>query len=244
MRSFAPTVAGLRAPLFWLVLLAGPLGACSHYKHFDARSTIPDDYHLRHPIVLANAPKRLDVFPVGESGKLDKRQSDDVRAFAADYKTNGQGAISAVLPTGADPVATRKTLNAVRRILAQSGVHGSMLVGHYAVVDPRLASPVQLSFVKLQARVASRCGQWPDDLASGSSEKGWQNRTYYNFGCATQKDFAMQIDDPRDLVRARTEGPSDVEMRTRAIENIRQGLDPGTQWAPYSTTINSVGGTN
>lgn len=240
----APTLAALRRPLVGLMLLTAPLGACSHYNQVDAVATIPDDYHQRHPIVLANAPTRLDVFLVGASGRLDDRQLADVRDFAADYKAHGQGQITALLPSGANQVATRATLNAVRRVLSQSGVHGSFMVGNYGVVDPRLASPLQLSFTKLQAGVASRCGQWPEDLASGSSPETYENKTYYNFGCASQKDFAMQIDDPRDLVRARPEGPSDVDMRTRAIGNIRSGTDPGTAWTPYSNSISTTVGGN
>lgn len=240
----ARNLASLRRPMLGVLLMAIPLGACSHYNHVDATSTIPDDYHQRHPIVLANAPKRLDVFLVGVSGRLDRRQLADVQAFAADYKQHGQGALTALLPVGANQTQTRETLSDVRRVLVKSGVHGSMIVGHYGVVDPRLAAPIQLSFLKLQARIASRCGQWPQDLASGSSAQTFENRTYYNFGCATQKDFAMQVDDPRDLVRARTEGPSDVIMRTRAIGNIRQGIDPATAWTPYSTSISTIGGSN
>jgi len=244
------TFAGFRKSLIAVMLLAGPLGACGRYKHVDVTSSIPDDYHQRHPIVLANAPKRLDVFLVGVSGRLDRRQFKDVKAFATDYERHGQGALTALLPIGANQKQTRDTLSAIRQVLVQSGVHGSMIVGHYNVVDPRLASPIQLSFLKLQANVASTCGQWPADLASGSSSEGWSNRTYYNFGCATQKDFAMQVDDPRDLVRARTEDPGDVQMRTRAIGLIRgtpgvlPGEDPGTQWTPFNNSISTVGGSN
>ena len=227
--------------LIGALLLAGPLGACSHYQHVDVVSSIPDDYHMRHPIVLANAPTRLDVFLAGASGKLDGRESADIRAFAKDYAKRGHGQINALLPAGANPNEVNKTLHDIRLILAHAGLRGSMIVGHYAVVDPRLASPIQLSFIKLKATVASKCGEWPGDLASGSSARGWQNRTYYNFGCATQKDFAMQIDDPRDLVRARTEGPIDVQMRTRAITNIRQGVDPGTSWNSFNNSISTVG---
>ena len=42
--------------------------------------------------------------------------------------------------------------------------------------------------------------------------------------------IAAQVDDPRDFVQPRALGPSDVAMRTRAIEAVRKGQDPGTQW--------------
>ena len=52
-------------------------------------------------------------------------------------------------------------------------------------------------------RCRRTCGNFPDDLASGDNYHEWQNLPYENFGCATQKMLAAQIDDPRDLARAR-----------------------------------------
>ena len=243
MHSFvAPTFPAVRRSILGMLMLAMPLAACSApYDTVATTASIPDDYHVRHPIVLANAPHRLDVFLVGESARLDDRQTEDVRGFAADYKTNGQGPISAMLPMVSDQRSVRATLEKIRQTLSKSGVRGSMLVGKYSVVDPTLAAPVELTFVKLQAEEASRCGEWPDDLASGSSLQTWDNTSYHNFGCATQKDFAMQIADPRDLVRPRVEDPSDVHMRTRAIGDIRNGVDPGTVWSTTNTSISPVG---
>ena len=91
------------------------------------------------------------------------------------------------------------------------------------------------------AHVASTCGEGPADLASGSSAEGWQNRPYYNLGCATQSNLAAQVADPVDLVRPRQEDPSDVAMRTRAISAVRTGTDPGTSWTLTNTNIGGLG---
>ena len=91
----------------------------------------------------------------------------------------------------------------------------------------RSACPLSAS----AAKVKGPCGEWPDDLASGGSLDGWQNTTYWNFGCANQATLAAQIADPRDLVEPRGETPGDVETRMRAIQKVRQGADPGTGWA-------------
>jgi pilus assembly protein CpaD len=103
---------------------------------------------------------------------------------------------------------------------------------------------VRLTFVGLKATVGSQCGQWPSDLASGSTMQGWENRQWWNFGCATQSTLAAQIDDPRDLVAPRAESASDVQLRTRAIGDLRQGRDPGTAWAVGNTSIGNIGGQN
>lgn len=220
------------------VLLAGPLAACSTVDRTVPTASIPADYHQRHPVVLANEPTFLEIFPVGADGQLDRRTLHQLDAFAADYRQTGQGAVLIRAPQD-DAVsrsATERTVKAVRAALAGYGVRGRIEVARYPVDDPRLASPLHLSYVKMQAVVASRCGDWPDDLNSGASLHGWENHSYYNLGCASAKTFAAQIDDPRDLVSPRAEDPTDVQLRTRAISLLRGtpnagvGADPGTRW--------------
>jgi pilus assembly protein CpaD len=224
-----------------LVAAALPLAACSGVDRVVTASVVADDYHVRHPIVLANAAETLDVFLVGRSGRLDRRQRQDVKSYAETYRVKGQGVITALLPRGAALGGSpERTLDEIRHELSANGVHGSLSVGEYPVRSPGLAAPVRLSFNDLQAKSAHRCGEWPDDLASGSTIHGWENHTYYNLGCATQQDIAAQIDDPRDLVRPRAEDPPDVQMRTRAITNISQGVDPATQWLTHDSSILAV----
>ncbi len=233
-----------------LVALGLPLAGCSNVDRAVATSPIPDDYHLRHPVVLTDARQTLDIFLNGVSDKLDDRQGRDVAAFAADYRAHGQGRILALLPRGrVSGQAVDSTLSSIRRALSSAGVKGEIEVGSYRALDPSLAAPVRLSFTKLQARLASRCGDWPDDLGSGSNVNTWENRSYYNLGCSTQQTLAAQVDDPRDLVRPRAEDPSDVQMRTRAIGDLRgsadarHGIDPATQWQSSSLIpIGSGGG--
>jgi pilus assembly protein CpaD len=133
-------------------------------------------------------------------------------------------------------------LNLVRRALSRAGVRGNILVGTYPVTDPSLAAPIRLSFQGLKAKVAHRCGEWPQDLASGTSLEGWKNQTYWNFGCATQATLNAQLADARDLATPRGETAADIEMRMRGINRVRRGEDPATVWKLKPTTISTVGG--
>ena len=230
-------------------MLLGVLAGCSNVDRTVATSAIPVDYHQRHPVALVNARQSLDIFFVGATNRLDYRQKHDVEAFAADYLAHGESLIRVQVPRGSvDGHAADATLAALRHALAASGVKGDIEVGSYQVTDARLASVLRMSFVKLQAKAATHCGDWPDDLGSGSSLDGWENRTYYNLGCASQQTLAAQMDDPRDLIRPRAEDPSDVQMRTRAIGDIRGnpvlvGQDPSTTWSSSALTrIGVVGG--
>lgn len=243
-----PTSVRKRTRPLRLLTLAGlltvPLAACSNpIDRVVASSPIPDDVHIRHNIVLANAPRRLDIFFVGADGRLDYAQGREVEAFARDYLGEGQSGIRIAMPQGpVNHLAAERTLAAVRGALARSGVRNGVSVVGYPVADPALASSLHLSYVALQARPTTRCGEWPDDLGSGTTLNSWQNRTYYNFGCANQQTLAAQVANPRDLVKPRAEDPTDVQLRTRAIGLLRSGQDPSTQWSNSPALIGPVGG--
>jgi hypothetical protein len=57
-----------------------------------------EDYHDRHPIILAQAPTSVDVFPVG--GGLDSLSIAKIRAFAERYRELGSGQITILAPAG------------------------------------------------------------------------------------------------------------------------------------------------
>lgn len=227
-----------------MALLALPLAACSNNvdRLVTSSTSVPDDFRARHPIVLANGQKSLDVFVDGNDGRIDRRQSDDLAAFARNWRREGQGPIQILLPRGsAQDHSAQAMLDPVRRELVRAGAGGSVTLGAYEARDPSLAAPIRLSYSALEARVDTRCGEWPSDLASGTSTKGWENRPYYNLGCAYQQNFAAQLSDPRDLVRPRQETPSDVQMRMRAIGKVREGEDPGTAWGRTIRPYSSIG---
>ena len=200
---------------------------------------VDDDYHTVHPVVLTHAPTTLDVFPIHD-GQLDGQSLADIREFAGRYATRATGrlVIQAPSPGGR---GTRNAVIAIRRALAADGLHGAIGLGTYPAVDPGLASPIRLSFSALKAEVISRCGEWPDDLAGGPTTDAWKNQNYYNYGCATQATISAQVDDPRDLTGPRAETPADVETRLRAINAVRNGQDPGTDWKVKNTDILQVG---
>jgi pilus assembly protein CpaD len=215
---------GLRLSL--AAAAAAVLAGCGSVPYASSDPAFPGSFEQRHPIVVAAAPTTVDLDPVG--GRLDARSRANVRAFADRYRRYGSGAVIIQTPVGTNPNSIG--VYEVRRALLAAGVRGRIAAGDYLPSNDSSAPPVRVSFTGLKAIVPTPCGQWPEDLASGSSVEGWKNEPYSNFGCATQSMIAAQVDDPRDFVQPRALGPSDVAMRTRAIEDVRNGQDPGTQW--------------
>ena len=217
--------------------LAGLLGGCQKHGGLSFDDA-PIDYRARHPIALAEQSKSVDIFMPG--GALDPVARAKVREVGAEYARSGSGPVGIQLPStiGQDPRA-HALVDTIRHELAAGGARGSVSISTYPVPDQRLASPIRLTYQGLTASVATKCGEWPADLASGSSAAGLQNKPYWNHGCAYQQMLATQVADPRDLAGPRAETNADVSMRTRAIRNVRGGQDPATTW---STTVTSTGG--
>lgn len=229
----------LPPPRLLLGLCAGLLLAgCGSVDRMSTSAIPMQDYRVRHPIVLAETPNNLDLFPSPHG--LDRRSAAQVQQFAEQYRAAGQGPISILVPTIGRSYAQRDVA-AIRRALAAAGVAAPLQVTTYPVANPGLASPIRLSFVGLKAKVANRCGEWPSDLASGSSVEGWDNKPYWNLGCATQSALAAQVADPRDLVTPAPDEPADTMMRSRSIAAIRKGTDPVTDWKTKNSSISPVG---
>ena len=221
------------AALAAMTTLAGLLGACHSERVVTTGSVYPMDYRARHPIVLTDNQRSLDVFVIG-TGHLDPRQTADVDAFVLEYRRFGRGILVLDLPRGVSPAigaAVERTAAAVRRVAAEGGVPSrQIIVENYAVANPALSAPLRLSFQRMVAKVGSQCGTWPRDLGVSDPIAENRNEPQWNLGCATQSNVAAQIADPVDLVRGRPEGLVDAVRRTGDIVKVRDGKDPSTQW--------------
>lgn len=191
------------------------------------------DYRARHPIVLTDGARSLDVFPTGV-GHLDPRQVADVDAFLLEYRRYGRGILLMEVPRGVPPAqaaSIERTEAALARLGIQNGVGArEVTVTGYAVAAPTLAAPIRLSFQRMQAKVADKCGLWPQDMGTSSFAYDYSNQPSWNLGCAMQANVAAQVADPVDLVRGRPEGRIDTVKRVRDIGQLRDGKDPSTTW--------------
>ena len=225
-----------------LLVLVAPLTACGLNKVY-APADPGFDYRDRHPVVLAEAPTSVELLPQAMGSALDSEMRRRLLTFVAQYRRFGHGMITMLAPSGSsDPKGARRSVELIRAYLERDGLGATIYVGSYPVRDAALAAPIRISFTGVKAEVAGPCGEWPDDLASGASLDGWQNRAFWNFGCANQATLSAQLADPRDLLGPRGETPQDIETRMRAINKVRAGADPSTGWATKSGAISGVGG--
>jgi pilus assembly protein CpaD len=213
-----------------LVGLALALGACTHTDEV-LTASVPDDYRLRHPIAIQEGDQSVVIFVGHARGGLSAAQRADVIGLAQTWLREGTGAISADLPINTPNArAAADSFREIQALLAAAGVPPrGIVVRHYHPQDPRLMATIRLNYPKISA-VAGPCGLWPEDLGPSIKNKSYsENKSYYNFGCAYQRNMAAMIDNPEDLVQPRSETPPYTLRRTAAFEKYRKG-------APTTTT--------
>jgi pilus assembly protein CpaD len=215
-----------------LVGIAVALGACTHTDDGVTQASIPDDYRLRHPIAIQEANQEVVIFIGHARGGLSAPQRADVMGLAQNWLHEATGAIVADVPVDTPNAhAAADSFREIQALLTAAGVPPRGIVAHrYHPEDPRQMAAIRLSYPKISA-VAGPCGIWPDDLGPSIKNKGYfDNKPYYNFGCAYQRNMAAMIDNPADLVQPRPETPSYTMRRSEAFEKYRKGSTTTTTY--------------
>jgi len=212
--------------------IAAGLGACTHTSQEVTTASIPNDYRQRHPIAIQEADRTVNIFVGNARGGLSASQRADVIGLASVWLREGTGSIVAEVPVHTPNArAAADSFREVRSLLTAAGVpsHG-IIVRQYRPADPRLFATIRLTYPRI-ATVAGPCGLWPEDLGPSIKNKGYfDNKPYWNFGCASQRNLAAMVDNPSDLVQPRPETPSYTPRRAEAFEKYRAGNTTATNY--------------
>ncbi len=215
-----------------LLGLATTLGACMHTGEVATTASVPDDYRLRHPIAIQEANRSVVLF-VGQSrGGLSAEQRADVMGLGQIWMQEGTGAIIADVPVGTPNArAAADAFHEAQSLLSAAGVPPRGITMHqYHPSDPRQLATLRLSYPKITA-VAGPCGLWPEDIGPSIKDKGYlENKPYYNFGCAYQRNMAAMVENPADLVQPRPETPAYTQRRNEGFTKYRTGTSTATSY--------------
>jgi pilus assembly protein CpaD len=213
-----------------LVGLSVALGACANSGAEVVTASVPDDYRLRHPIAIHEADRSVVIFVGHARGGLSASQRADVLGLAQIWLREGTGAIVADVPVDTPNArAAADAFREIRKLLAAGGVPPrGIVVRRYHPDDVRTFAAIRLSYPKIAA-VAGPCGLWPEDLGPSIRNPSYfENKSYYNFGCAYQRNMAAMVDNPSDLVQPRSETLAYTTRRTAAFEKYRKGTPTTT----------------
>jgi pilus assembly protein CpaD len=224
-----------------IAILAASLAGCYTARSVDG--DVPNDYRLRHPIVLKDGNYTVEVLIGSSRGGLNARQRADVLAFAHTWKREATGGVLIDKPTGTvNERAASDSLHEIRSILEAGGIpHSGVYVRAYHPANPVKLAPISLSYPRIMAE-AGPCGLWPADLGPGAGTQYWENQEYWNLGCAQQRNLAAMVDDPADLVQPRGETPAYNQRRTTVLDKYSKGQATATTYAnPNSGKISDIG---
>ena len=151
-------------------------------------------------------------------------------AFAQAWRRDATGGVTIDRPTGTpNERAANDTLREILSILTSVGIpnHG-IGIRPYRPADGAVAT-IRLNHPKMVAQVGP-CGLWPEDLGPTFTREHFENRPYWNFGCATQRNLAVMADNPADLVQPRGETPPYTPKRVFGRDKWRKGESPATTY--------------
>lgn len=209
-----------------LVLLAGCallVSGCFARSKTDVTLAAPADYRQRHPIVVRERDRTVELLIGAQRGALTPMQRAEVLAFAQSWKREATGGIVIEIPSETpNAAAAGGATREVRAILAAANVppQAVALRTYRPSASDRLAA-VRLNYPHMVAE-AGPCGLWPSDLGPSSASYR-ANRQYWNFGCATQRNLAAMVADPADLVQPRGAAPAYTARRSVVLDKYRKG---------------------
>jgi pilus assembly protein CpaD len=214
-----------------IVLLAGcaaALAGCYGPREVTS-GVVANDVRQRHPIVIKEGPRTVDLFIGDKRGTLTGAQRAEVLSFANDWRREASGGILLDVPTGTGNAApAAHAAREVRSILAAAGVpEQAVNVRGRRPGSPAALATLRLHYPRMTADVGP-CGLWPQDLGTSYQREHFENRQYWNFGCAQQRNLAAMVENPADLVQPRSETPSYTGRRSTVLDKYHRGESTAT----------------
>ena len=198
----------LRAAAIGCIMIAGSCAVSN-----DATS-ISSDGAANHPISVEPTFREIKLQFAGGAEGLEIDEALKFEAFLDEYRAHGNGSLGISVPSG--PPSRAAITYFAERAAATGIPRDKILVSTRDVANGDYR--VDVSFIAYQARVASNCGDWSENLAFSAD-----NLTGRNFGCAVQRNIAAQVADPRDLLGPRRFEPADARRAGVVIDNYQQG---------------------
>lgn len=179
-------------------------------------STVSVDYRDNHPVTVFRDEVRLSVpAPVPGVG-LAGEDRTRMQRFAREYLARGDGVVLLQMTGPVEGGADGEILRSTHAMLLAEGLRNEEIAVLPGTSSLAGEPTVILTFSGYRAELPD-CGDW-----SAPSAFRPQNQPHGNYGCAYQRNIGAMIENPRDLVRARTMTDRDPARSILTIERNRE----------------------
>jgi pilus assembly protein CpaD len=182
------------------------------------------DPEQRHPILVSQQPANLNLHISANADGLTPMQRARVVEFAGRSKASDSGNSRIVIsaPGGsANESAAMQAADEARQLMLDGGYSETSISVEAYHAEGRDA-PLRVSYMRYVAE-APNCGQdWSENLA-----RTYQNTPYPNMGCAEQRNLAVMVANPADLLGPRTMTSRDANRRDDMYSKYVKGAPLG-----------------
>lgn len=185
---------------------------------------------------------RVAIFTIpGAAADVALSAADRTRldAFIGAYLTRGHGQLTIAVPgTGdAEYEAIDRGILIVDHALSR-GLRQDEIVLRVETAPTGTKNQIVASYETFDLRVPV-CGDW-----SKESSHDLTNTVHSNFGCSVQRDFALMVANPADLVTMRAPAPHDAGRSSTVLSLYRAGKTTGAERAGEErAALSTIGAT-
>lgn len=213
--------------LLAVAAIAFALTGCSHGEDPTrvAGWTLVDSAQ-RHPILVSQEPTVHLVRVRRGSNGLSPAQRAQLVGFATHYRAtdSGNSRLVVAVPSGAaNEVSAMYAVGEIRNLLAERGFPETDISVEAYSAEGAADPPIRISYLRYVAE-APACGDWSTNLAHEPA-----NLPYPNFGCATQRNLAVSVANPADLLGPRSETARSGERRDQVWNKYVKGEPTGAR---------------
>jgi pilus assembly protein CpaD len=184
------------------------------------------DAAQRHPILVSEEPTtHLVRIPPGSRG-LSPPQRAQVIGFTDHFRAIDAGnsrLVVSVPSGGANEVGVMAAAHEIRDLLRDQGFAEPAISVEAYDAEGASDPPIRIGYLRYVAQ-PPQCGDWSTNLATEP-----MNLPYPNLGCAVQRNFAVQVANPADLLGPRSETARSSERRDVVMDKYKRGEPTGTR---------------
>jgi pilus assembly protein CpaD len=185
------------------------------------------DSSQRHPILVSQEPT-THLIRIGSDKQfgLSASQRAQLLAFADHYRVidSGNSRLVVSVPSGAaNEVAVMQAVGEIRALLNGQGFGQDAISVEAYSAEGAADPPIRVSYLRYVAE-PPQCGDWSTNLAYEPT-----NLPYPNLGCTQQRNLAVMVANPADLLGPRSETARSGERRDQVWGKYITGQPTGAR---------------